>query len=56
MKLNHNEFFTDIKNTSKEERVLVFIHGYNVTFKDALFQTAQIKKDFEFIDPIALFS
>ena len=39
-----------------EPEALIFIHGYNVSFPDALRRTAQIAADLEFLGPSILFS
>lgn len=55
----HNEFFTRLagKVTASETReVLIFIHGYNVTFQDALRRTAQIAFDLRFPGVPVLYS
>lgn len=36
--------------------VLVFVHGFNVPFSEALFRAAQIKYDLKFPGPVLLFS
>lgn len=41
---------------SKRKAALLFIHGYNVSFADALFRTAQIEHDTTFPGPAVLFS
>lgn len=40
-------FFDDLKQSGKES-ALIFIHGYNVRFDDALRRTAQISADLEY--------
>ncbi|MGK7896786.1 MAG: alpha/beta hydrolase [Xenococcus sp. (in: cyanobacteria)] len=45
----------DIKNSLKPE-ILLFIHGYSVSFQDALLRTAQISHDLEFPGPAILYS
>ena len=37
-------------------QVLVFVHGYNYSFDDAIFRTAQIAKDMDFDGPAVTFS
>jgi esterase/lipase superfamily enzyme len=39
-----------------KDQALVFVHGYNVSFDDAIFRTAQIAKDIEFDGPAVAFS
>lgn len=45
----------DIKNSIKPE-LLLFIHGYSVSFHDAVLRTAQISHDLEFEAPAILYS
>jgi esterase/lipase superfamily enzyme len=47
------EFLRRVKSKST---ALVFIHGFNVNFKDALYQSAQLKKDLAFDGSFVLFS
>jgi esterase/lipase superfamily enzyme len=42
------EFFNDIKTRASNGEIFVFIHGYNVTFEDALRRTAQLAFDLQF--------
>lgn len=44
-----------IKNNPAKE-VLVFIHGFNVKFQDAVFRASQIAYDLKFQGPVILFS
>lgn len=44
-----------IKNNPAKE-VLVFIHGFNVRFQDAVFRASQIAYDLKFQGPVILFS
>ena len=39
-----------------KDQALVFVHGYNVSFDDAIFRTAQIAKDIDFDGPAVTFS
>ena len=41
---------------SKKSQLLLFVHGYNVTFNDALYRTAQISWDVKFDGPSLLFA
>ncbi len=57
--LQENDFFEDIRSrnaTSKEREVLVFVHGYNVSFEDAARRTAQMAYDLAFDGSVAFFS
>lgn len=38
------------------EETLVFVHGFNVPFSEALYRAAQIKYDLKFAGPVVLFS
>ena len=44
-----------IKNNPAKE-VLIFIHGFNVKFQDAVFRASQIAYDLKFQGPVILFS
>jgi esterase/lipase superfamily enzyme len=44
---DHNQFFEALKQSGKKE-VLLFIHGFNVKFEEALYRTAQIAYDLKF--------
>lgn len=55
-KLAEGEFFNCIRKESKKKRLLLYIHGFNVSFKDAVKQSAQIKEDLTFDGPVMLFS
>jgi esterase/lipase superfamily enzyme len=48
--LSHEDFFANIKQTQsrKGKNLLVFIHGYNVSFDDAAKRTAQMAFDLDF--------
>ncbi len=39
-----------------KDQAFVFVHGYNVSFDDAIFRTAQIAKDMDFDGPAVAFS
>ncbi|HDN9016542.1 TPA: alpha/beta hydrolase [Aeromonas salmonicida] len=54
--LNESDFFDKIETDSGSKKLILFIHGYNVSFKDAVFKAAQIKYDLMFEFPIILFS
>ncbi len=52
-------FLTELKSTiaeSEDHEAFVFIHGYNVTFKDAARRTAQIAHDLKFRGAPIMFS
>lgn len=48
--LSHDQFLDDLKTTQaqKGKNLLVFIHGYNVSFEDAAKRTAQMAFDVDF--------
>jgi esterase/lipase superfamily enzyme len=54
------EFYSELKNVlnapQRKQQVLVFIHGYNVSFDDALLRTAQIAYDLDFLGAPLLYS
>jgi esterase/lipase superfamily enzyme len=53
------QFYSGLRSvvaTSKEKQVLVFIHGFNVGFEDALRRTAQIAYDLKFDGAPVLYS
>ena len=57
--LDNNEFFQNLNinlHNSKKREAFVFIHGYNVNFKDAARTTAQMKYDLRFDGPAIFFS
>lgn len=57
--LLHDEFFTDINtflSDSGDDSALVFVHGYNVSFQDAILRTAQIAYDLNFTGPAVSYS
>ncbi|WP_100640994.1 alpha/beta hydrolase [Marinobacter salexigens] len=51
------QFFESVHSKSDGQKLLVFVHGYNVDFLGAVFKTAQIKYDFGITEePVILFS
>lgn len=46
----------DIRRSSPERETLLFVHGYNTTFSEAVFRTAQIVTDFEVTMPAVVFA
>lgn len=50
--LKEDEWFDEISG----ENVLVFVHGFNVPFEEALIRAAQIKYDSKFQGPVVLFT
>jgi esterase/lipase superfamily enzyme len=53
--LEKNIFFEDIKKLDKN-KALIFIHGYNVSFKDAAKRTGQLAYDLNFKGHTAFYS
>lgn len=52
-KLDEADFLAEVrdglaKSKSFEKHAILFVHGYNVTFEDSLYRTAQIAHDLEF--------
>lgn len=54
--LKEEDFFGTLKSESNKKRLMVFVHGYNVSFQDAIFKSAQIKYDLGYEWPLVLFS
>ena len=57
--IDREDFLSDFRQSvsdSSSKHAFVFIHGYNVTFRDAALRTAQLKYDLDFDGPAALFS
>ena len=52
--LGKTDFFNTISRTAGNKEILVFIHGYNVSFKKAARRTAQLAHDLKF-DGVPLF-
>lgn len=56
---NQEEFFASLSNEFDQQGVpaaMLFIHGYNVSFEDAVFRTAQLAVDLEFQGAPILYS
>ena len=56
---DRDSFLADFRRSvgeSEEKHAFVFIHGYNVLFREAALRTAQLKYDLDFDGPAALFS
>ncbi len=51
----HSELSNDVDIEANRD-VLVFLHGYNVSFKDAVLRAAQVAHDLDFAGTIVLFS
>ncbi|TOA22540.1 hypothetical protein CGK30_24580, partial [Vibrio parahaemolyticus] len=41
--VKEEDFFGTLKSESNKKSLMVFVHGYNVSFQDAIFKSAQIK-------------
>lgn len=54
--LEEEEFFDTVNTASEGKSIMIFVHGYNVNFKDAVFKSTQIKYDLNYAWPILLFS
>lgn len=54
-KLDFETFQTNLQKNSQRQ-VLVFIHGFNVKFQEAVFRASQIAYDLKFQGPVILFS
>lgn len=54
-RLGESEFYDAVRDSS-EQTAFVFVHGFNVNFRDAVRRTAQLKHDLEFKGAAVLFS
>jgi esterase/lipase superfamily enzyme len=59
--LSSSQFVADLKQQAAaakkfQKQAFVFVHGYNVSFDDAVFRTAQIAQDMGFDGPAVAFS
>lgn len=54
--LEEEKFFATLKSESNKKSLMIFVHGYNVSFQDAIFKSAQIKYDLNYEWPLVLFS
>lgn len=57
--VNPTAFWPILKNDvslSDSEQLLLFVHGYNVSFDDAVYRSAQLAIDLRFEGPVALYS
>ncbi|TKG02850.1 alpha/beta hydrolase [Vibrio lentus] len=54
--LTESEFKNSLIEKSQKKSMMIFVHGYNVNFKDAVFKSAQIKYDLTYEWPVLLFS
>lgn len=53
---DENQFYSDIAGSAEAGDVLVYVHGFNVRFEDALVRAAQISFDFGFKGAPIVFS
>ncbi|MEQ9258569.1 MAG: alpha/beta fold hydrolase [Roseovarius sp.] len=53
---NPQQMISAMRRGVTSNETLVFVHGYNNTFSDALFRFAQIREDFGVTDPSVLFA
>jgi esterase/lipase superfamily enzyme len=54
--LTEPELKNSLVEKSQSKSMMLFVHGYNVSFKDAVFKSAQIKYDLKYEWPMLLFS
>lgn len=54
-RMTNREFFADLASSS-HDCVLVFVHGYNTSFREAVFKAAQIAFDTNFAGRVVAFS
>jgi esterase/lipase superfamily enzyme len=54
--LKQSEFYCTLSTRSNKRSLMLFIHGYNVSFKNAVFKAAQLKYDLNYEDPFVVFS
>lgn len=54
--MEKEEFFQQLAGSDNAERIVIFVHGYNVSFKEAAFKAAQVKYDLKITNPLLLLS
>ena len=54
--LDRAVFYSDLHRAADGKELLLFIHGYNVTFEDALRRTAQLTHDLRFGGPAVAYT
>ena len=54
--LDRAVFFSDLRRAADGQELLLFIHGYNVTFENALRRTAQLAHDLRFAGPAVAYT
>lgn len=47
---------SDELSSGSDENIIIFIHGYNNSFEDAIFRAAQLKYDLQLSEPIIAYS
>lgn len=52
-KLSEDDFWNSLEDS---KRILLFVHGFNVRFEEALLRGAQLKYDLKFSDPVVVFT
>ncbi|PTA92024.1 hypothetical protein CWM66_12580 [Kosakonia sp. H7A] len=55
-RMGKDEFFQQLSGSDNSERIVIFVHGYNVSFKEAAFKAAQVKYDLKITNPLLLLS
>ncbi len=53
IEIDEKDFFAKLK---KEKEILIFVHGFNVEFEEAIYRSAQIKYDLKFQGAVVVFS
>ncbi len=59
IELGHDAFFRELDQRlegMERRKILVFVHGYNFRFEEAVRWTAQLKADLDFTGPVVLYS
>jgi len=54
--LDENTILNELRSSDNKSTLMIFIHGYNVSFSDAVFSASQLKHDLRFDFPVMLFS
>lgn len=56
IKMDKCDFYKQLSESDNSDKIIIFIHGFNVSFRDATFKAAQIKYDLKISNPILLIS
>ena len=59
IELGHDAFFAELEKRlegMERRKILVFVHGYNFRFEEAVRWTGQLKTDVDFAGPVILYS